>query len=377
MALSWSEIERVEGLSGLERVVRSEILPALAEVEAETTGKGSGQKDVETVMGWGFGAFGLLFIVSFVLMPDNFLFTAIRFVLFPILFFGCFIGAMWLFKDRLVAYALRAFGRMEKRAEVLSRVADHAGLTYVAAPGERPAIIDWLAKQSWIPLELREAMKGAGGSGEMLEAVEAMRDSRLLIGNLIMIGSKENKTHYEDRLMASLHFEDGFHGERNGMAFDILEWKESQEDAEDIYHLFIVLRTPRHKQGVIQLKSRKARWWPSPGERPMEKVRVGPDKFREAYDVRADDQVEAHALFDPAVVARMIDITHGDEFRASAIGDWLVFDVAGENRFAVLDPATGEWSEDTVRQGLSDLAESLNLVDALGAAFRSQRARAS
>jgi len=377
VALSWSEIERVEGLSGLERVVRSDILPALAEVEAESTGKGSGQKDVETVMGWGFGAFGLLFIVSFVLMPDNFLFTAIRFVLFPILFFGCFIGAMWLFKDRLVAYALRAFGRMEKRAEVLSRVADHAGLSYVAAPGERPAIIDWLAKQSWIPLELREAMKGAGGSGEMLEAVQAVRDSGLIYENVIVLGTEAQKAQYHAQQLTSMNFEDGFHGERAGVSFDILEWVEKQDEAEDIYHLIIVLKAPRASDGVIQLKSRKAAWWHAPGDRPMQKVRVGPESFRVDYEVRADDQVSAHALFDPAVVARMIDITHGDNFRASAIGDTLVFDVAGDNRFAVLDPATGEWSEDTVRQGLSDLAEALNLVDALGAAFRSQRARAS
>ncbi|MEL6568268.1 MAG: hypothetical protein AAFQ22_07605 [Pseudomonadota bacterium] len=373
MVRSWAEIERVEGFAGIKQLVEQTILPSLDHVESEKLGKDGQPKGVQSIVSGAFTAFGLLFLIPFFLLPDTFFGGLLRFILFPLMFFGTIVSALWLNRKKLTQYILRAHGRYQRRGEILGQVADHVGLTYVASPGNRPAILDWLASQSWVPPELREAAKSVGGTGEMVEAVSAIRESGLLQGNVIVIGSEKQKAQYEDQLAASLHFEDGFHGERGGIIFDILEWKESQDEAPDIYHLIIVLTAPRRSQGIIQLKSQKAAWWRPPGGKPMEKVLVGPDAFRAAYDVRSNDQVEAHALFDPAVVARMIDITHGETFRASAVGGTLVFDVAGEDRFAVLDPATGAWSEDSVCGGIGDLAEALALVDALATAFRVRR----
>lgn len=370
MAKAWDEIERISGFEGIRRVVEQQIVPELETIEAETLDKRGQPKGIESAMSWAFSLFAFLFLIPFFLLPDTFLGVLLRFVLFPLMFIGTLIAALWLNRKKLTAYLLRAHGRHQVRSQAMTKIANHLGLNYVANPGKRPAALDWLAKQSWVPPELRDALQTVGGTGEMLEAVDAMRDSGLLTGNVTVIGSEAQKAQYAEQLSASFHFEDGFHGVRGGIAFDILEWKESQDEADDIFHLMIVLKAPRPQPGVIQMKSRKASWWRSPGDKPLERVRVGPEEFRANYQVRADDQVEAHALFDPAVVARMIDITHEDTLRASALGDTLVFDVAGANRFVIMDPATGAWSEETLRDGLSDLAEALCLVDALADAFR-------
>ncbi len=376
MSKSWDEIEQVDGFGGIRALVEREILPGLEGVVSERTDKHGQPKGMQSIVSGAFAAFGFLFLIPFFLLPDTFLGVLARFILFPVLFLGTIVAALWLNRKKLTEYLLRAHGRFQARSEVLSRVAGHLGLSYVANPGNRPAALDWLAGQSWVPPELREAAQTVGGTGEMAEAVGVVRDSGLLQGSVVVIGTDEQKAQYEEQLTASMHFEDGFHGVRGGITFDILEWKESQGEDTTIYHLIIVLKAPRRSQGIIQLKSRKAAWWRAPGDRPMQKVRVGPDEFRDDYEVRADDQVEAHALFDPAVVARMIDITHSDAFRSIAMDDRLVFDVAGEDRFAVLDPATGAWSEESLRKGVGEIAEALALVDALAEAFRVRKSPA-
>ncbi len=372
MAMGWDEIEQVAGMEGIRARVRREILPGLSGVEQEPPGKQS----VEGVVTVGMGVFAALFFTTMIFLPETFFGMLLRFILFPFLFLGSLLVTLWIFRARITAFVLRAHGRMQVRGRILSQIAAHLGLSYVGAPGKPPAAFLWLAGQVWVPGELRRVLKEISGTGEMLAAVEALRDSGLISDNTVILGSHEQKALYQDQLAANLHFEDGFHGVRGGVGFDILEWIERQDEASDIYHLIIVLKSPRRNRTNIQLKSDKASWWRPPGDKPMQKVRVGPEAFRAAYDVRAQDQVEAHALFDPAVIARMTDITHGDTFRASALHDALVFDIAGENRFAVLDVSTGQWSEETVRRAISDLAEALSLVDALAEAFRARKSPA-
>ncbi|MEL6285758.1 MAG: hypothetical protein AAFQ18_06065, partial [Pseudomonadota bacterium] len=85
------------------------------------------------------------------------------------------------------------------------------------------------------------------------------------------------------------------------------------------------------------------------------------------------DQVEARTLFDPRVVERLLAVAHGQSFRAVARNRHLVFDVEGEDRFALLDANTGAWDDTTLRRGLTDLVETLELVDALATTFRTAR----
>jgi hypothetical protein len=164
--------------------------------------------------------------------------------------------------------------------------------------------------------------------------------------------------------------EDGFEGTRAGLTFSMFEWVESVSEAPDIYHLVIVLEAPLRLHGVTHLRARKTSWPQDPNGTPMQDVDLGPRSFDALYRLKASDQVEARAIFNPAVIERVIALANGGPFRAVARQQHLVFDFAGEaNRFHLIDLITGHWSDNTVRQTHADLAEALALVDALGHAF--------
>lgn len=102
----------------------------------------------------------------------------------------------------------------------------------------------------------------------------------------------------------------------------------------------------------------------------MQDVDLGPKAFDSLYKLRSSDQVEARAIFNPAVIERVIDLAHGGQFRAVAREGHLVFDFASEaNRFHLIDLIGGVWNDETLHQTYSDLAEALALVDTLGHAF--------
>ena len=150
----------------------------------------------------------------------------------------------------------------------------------------------------------------------------------------------------------------------------MFEWVESVSEAPDLNHLVIVLAAPLRLHGVTQLRARKYVWPQDPNGTPLEDVDLGPKAFDALYRLRGSDQVEARALFNPAVIERVIALAHGGKFRAVARQQHLVFDFAGEaNRFHLIDLVTGEWNDETLRQTHADLAEALALVDALGHAF--------
>ncbi len=371
MALSWAEIEQVEGFRGIESLVRREIIPALSDLPRETLNRDGAPKGLQMVASGAMAAFAVLFMLVIFIMPDTFFGVALPLILFPVLFFACVLGALWLNRKKVAAFVARASRRLEARGQILSRVADHVGLDYVLRPGTRPGWLDWAKRQSWIPPEARAAFEPLGGSGEMIQATQAVRDAGFLTTNVHVIGTQAQKAQLHDAMISSMNFEDGFYGSRARVGFEMLEWVERVEDSDDIHHLMILMTAPRAFDSVVQLKSKSARWWDTRvSDKPLKAVRIGPEAFRNSYDVRANDQVLAHVLFDPAVIAAMVDLTHGDAFRASAIGDQLIFEVAGANRFTLIDEATGVWDENSIRTGISDLAEALSLVDALAAAFR-------
>lgn len=102
----------------------------------------------------------------------------------------------------------------------------------------------------------------------------------------------------------------------------------------------------------------------------MQDVELGPRSFDALYRLRSSDQVEARAIFNPALIERVTALAHGGRLRAVARQHHLVFDFASHaNRFHLIDLITGHWSDETIRQAHADLAEALALVDALGHAF--------
>lgn len=370
MPLGWDDIEQAEGFAGLRAHAEAEVLPLLRDADMRPV---DGKKLKGRISRAFTGAF-IFFIVSFfiaeALLPGTWWGEVLTFILFPVLFFGSFIGAVFLFRRTLVNLFLDAKRRFLIRGKALSLLCAPMGLSYVPTPGGSPGALKWLAQQSWAPGELRNLVTTFDEAGGMDEAVDAAREAGLMVeSNVYVVGSKEQKERYQELAARQATVEDGFHGVRRGIAFDMFEWVERVEDAPDIHHLVIVLDAPFDLHGVTQLRARKTGWPQESSGVRFEDVDLGPRAFDAAYRLRSSDQVEARAIFNPAVIERVIGLAHDGKFRGVAKGRRLVFDFPGVNRFNLVDVVSGEWSEDTLRQTASDLAEALTLVDTLAHAF--------
>ena len=56
--------------------------------------------------------------------------------------------------------------------------------------------------------------------------------------------------------------------------------------------------------------------------------------------------------------------------RAVAFDEHLVIDVAGQDRFAMVDLITGAWSDESIAATMTNVAEMLELADAVAHAFK-------
>lgn len=371
MALDWTDLARRPEFSGIKRLVDSDIVPAFHRLPADKADRSGAPKLVGRSMGCGFGLFIFIFVLSSALLPGNWFGDLLRFTLFVPLFFAAFAIVFWINRKPLLQWLLRAQTRLAVRSRALDQIAEMAGLTYVPCPGGQHPFLDWLARQSWLPDDNKAALDAMPETdGSMAPAVEAARAARIMGRDPVIIGSAKQKATHEDNVLAMLNVEDGFHGERGGIKFDAFEWVESVDDAPDKHHLIIVLKSPRRIQGITELRGRSLPWLVFRDQADMQSVDLGPKAFNDRYRIRASDQVEARTLFDLAVVERFLAMAHDFPFRAVARGQHLVFDFEGDNRFNLLDLKTGTWSDETLRQGLTDLAETLDLVDALAAVFR-------
>jgi hypothetical protein len=312
-----------------------------------------------------------MFTAAETLLPDGGVWEALKFILFPVLFFFNIGLCLFLLRGRLAKLFVEAQARLGLKAKAMTHIAAPLGLAYVPAPGGAPKGLEWLAKQSWAPAALRQATDALNAVGGMDKAVATVRDCGLFIeSNVYVVGSAEQKAKYNELAAGNRQIEDGFEGERGGLHFSMFEWIEKVEDAPDVPHLVIVLEAPFALHGVTQLRARKTSWPQDPQGRPLQEVDLGPKAFDALYRLRASDQVEARALFNPAVIERVIALAHGGKFRAVAQGRNLVFDFSGgPNRFQLIDLLTGVWNEETILQTHTDLAETLALVEVLGHAF--------
>lgn len=371
MTMSWDEIERQEGFAGARRRAETEVVPALEKVPRDPIDPARQKKLITRGMSGAFFSFVIIFFVLDVILPRGALWEVIRFISFPLLFFGCIAAGLFFLRDKLARMFLDAQVRLGLKTEAMRALAAPLGLTYVPAPGGAPKGLEWLAGQAWAPSALRQAADTLNESGGMDEAVRIARDSGLLIeSNVYVIGSPEQKAKYADYAASVRQIEDGFHGERGGVRFDMFEWVEKVDEAPDLIHLIIVLAAPLRLQGRTELRSRKTGWPQDPQGRSLQEVDLGPRAFDALYRLRATDQVEARAIFNPAVIERVIALSHGGKFRAVAQDTRLAFDFASEaNRFQLVDLITGEWSDETIRTTHADLAEALALVDTLAHAF--------
>ncbi|MBA3069035.1 MAG: DUF3137 domain-containing protein [Hyphomonas sp.] len=371
--MSWDRdlIEQQPGFAGARARADREIRAILEKSPKDAVNPGREKQALTRYFFGGFASFVIMFLIVQALLPKTGWGELISFLLFPLLFFLNIALALFLLRGRLTRLFIEAQARLAVKAEALTTIIRPLGLTYVPAPGGAPKGLEWLAKQSWAPPEFRKAAEALQHIGGMDKAVETVRDCGLFTGaNVYVVGSPEQKAKYAEYAAANRRIEDGFEGRLAGLAMSMFEWIESVEDAPDVPHLVIVLEAPFQLHGVTQLRARKTSWPQDPAGRPLQEVDLGPKAFDALYRLRASDQVEARAIFNPAVIERVIALAHGGKFRAVAQGNYLVFDFAGgPNRFQLVDLLTGVWSDETIRQTHADLAETLALVETLGHAF--------
>lgn len=322
----------------------------------------------------GFFGFFIGFSVFVMSFPDTWWGTALKFILFPFLFFGVMGLVAWLRRDSIMKLLLRAEGAFLARSGALDEIARALGLTYMPTPGGAPEALKVLSKIPVIPKKLNHLIELLDRHGGQDAAVELATDSGLLQPDVVVLGGKEDKARYYRQTAMGLAFEDGFEGVRNGVAFSAFEWVEKVEDSPDRYHLLLVLTAPYRLHGVTQLRSRKTPWPHSmeDGGR-LSDVDLVPPIFNDHFRLRSSDQTEARAIFNPAVVERVLAMAHGFPFRAVAREGHLVIDLVGDNRFNLVELSTGTWSAETIRQTFIDIAELLELVDAMAHAFMVDR----
>ncbi|WP_291208875.1 DUF3137 domain-containing protein [Hyphomonas sp.] len=371
MTKGWDRIESQEGFAGAEAFAAREVRPVLARISRDPINPDRQKRIIGRFMMAPFMLFGVTFFTLDLFLPDTGFWEFLQFLLFPVLFIGYMAAGLFLMRGRLAKLFVEAQARLALKAEAMNRITAPLGLKYVPAPGGAPKGLEWLSQQSWAPAILREATVSLNAAGGMDEAVAIVRSSGLMVeANTYVVGTPAQKAKYHAQASGMRQIEDGFEGRRAGLDFAMFEWVETVSDAPDIRHLIIVLAAPMPLHGVTHLRARKTSWPQDPNGAPMQDVDLGPKAFDSLYKLRSSDQVEARAIFNPAVIERVIALAHGSPFRAVARAGHLVFDFASEaNRFNLVDLITGAWNEETLHQTYADLAEALALVDTLGHAF--------
>lgn len=371
MVGDWDDIEKIDGFAGVGARINENVRPILAQMPTEEAGGDQLKKRFNRWGLIGMFVFVLAFGVVSGILPDVWWGTVLQFIAFPFLFFGSMALMMWINRPALFAFLVRAGERFHVQSAAWREIVGPLDLEYVAVPGKLPYGLGWVGRQSWAPPEVREMIGRIDQETGMETAVAVAKDAKLLMQDVIVIGSAAQKEAIANSQMERI--EDGFHGRRAGIKFDMFEWVEPVDEAPDKYHLIIVLDAPIRLSGVTELRSRKLSWLGLFGDSDMQPVDLAAKEFTDAYRLKSTDQTEARALFNPLVMARVIDLAHGGAFRSVAKGEHLVFDFVGDNRFNISDLGTGAWDESKLFTAVRDLAEALELVDALGNAFMVRR----
>jgi hypothetical protein len=317
--MDWHEIETHTGFAGARARSQTGLRPILERVRPDPSNADRQKKIAERTLTTFFFLFAGTFMALNFFLPDSAGWVVLRFLLLPVLFIGYMAAGLFLMRGPLAKLFGAALSRHGVKAEAMTHLSAPLGLTYVPAPGGAPKGLGWLAQRRWAPAILREAARRLDASGGMDGAVAAARGSGLLApsGTYVM-GTPEQKATYHEQASGMVQIEDGFEGQRAGLAFSMFEWVESGGDSADICHLVIVLAAPVRLHGVTHLRARKTTWPQDPGGSPMQDVDLGPRAFDSLYKLRSSDQVEARAIFNPAVTGRVIALAHGGPFRAVA-----------------------------------------------------------
>ncbi len=365
LPLSWEEIERRDGFAGLREIVECETLPKLADAKPRL----AEQNPINALYGGGCftGIVTLLlfFFLSSALGPIGFVIAAV---------IGFFLA-----RPAIVRIAKhfveRTIEDLKFRQSVFDPLTRHLGLRYVAAPGGGGGMIQQQSREGLFQssfAKLYAAMEAYSGQDE---AVAAARASGLVeLISVIHIGAADEATK-KARETGLTRLEDGFSGEHAGLHFDAFEVVRAPRRTDDgstypaEHALLVVLKLPRPLQSTTQLRSRKIGWHKPGNAERLEKVSLESNEFDERFRVRSNDQVEARFVFTPDVMARIVELAHGEKIRATAQADHLVVAIEGPNRFDLTSEDTGLDGDAAVRLAVQQIGEMLDLVEAVGQVF--------
>lgn len=371
MTMSWQEIEAVPGFSGAEKLAQFAIDPMLrAEVPPEQAIEPkaiASAFQLPMTLAMVTTVIGMSFVLG--IFSSDWLRVPAAIFALPVIFFGSIIVMLRLFKSRLVDLIVASRGHFILRAKGMSAIADFLGLTYVPAPGGAPRGLSALSKFLGKPEALETLIETLNNHGGMDEALDIAKRSGLMLSNTIILASAEKRKEIADQAAEMQGLQDGFHGTRAGVAFDAFEWVEHIDEDDNVHHLMLVLPAPMRLQGVTELRSPKASWPNSGTTLAVTEVDLGARAFKDRFKLRSTDQTEARAVFNPAVMERVIALAGEDKVRAVAFSDGLVIDVAGKDRFALTHILTGEWSSASIQETFSDIAELVQLVEAAAHTF--------
>lgn len=369
---NWDKIEARLGLQDPAMFSQRHIVPLFEDLPNRGSGASDDwKKGFRAPMVTGFWIFGITFVGLMVFLPSSFFFGFLLFLLFIPLFFLSFAVGFYLHRGKFMAAFAQGQERFIARSRALDRLADAVGLSYVPTPGGAPPLLTYFAKFRFAPDAVREAVTLLNDHGGMDEPLEVARRSGTMLADVTVLGAPDKIEKYKADAVANVRVEDGFQGTVSGVPFSAFEWVQPVEDSDDLFHLCIIFDLPRQLHGITQLRSRHISW---PGR--MEDISLSPvgvvaPAFEDRFRMRSTDQVEARTVFDPAVLERVADLAHGEKVRAVAYGQHLVVDIeGGDDRFAMIDLLSGEWSAQRIADSMIHIAEMRELAEAVAASFR-------
>lgn len=355
-------------------LIQNEIKPLLAQTKKTSLSKDGTPQQLRLPIFLGFAAFIASFIATKIALPNNGLGEVLTFIAFPILFFGCFIITGYIFRDRLAEIFVKGQHNFLLRSQAMDKLSSALGLEFIAVPGGPSPSLQKFAAWSKSPQTVKDicaVMEGHSGLGEDSDVIRA---SGLAVPRTILIGSDDTQARYFEESLNEQQFEDGFKGVRGNIPFSAVEWTE-KDDETRTHHLLIALTLPTNLTGRVEFKNKAGKWPMTPPQRKHGKVKLLSKQFAKAYQVRADDQMEARLIFDPAVIERLSSYSAQGPVRGVAFDNHLVVDLIGDNRFDIVDLMTGEWSDERTNKTLADFDDMLGFVDAISAAFSVKKAR--
>lgn len=364
----WAMLEGRLGTPNLKAFINENIIPQLSELEPAPETKDGFPKSLSWPIIVGFVAFMISFMLIESQMPRNPLGVVGSFLLFPTLFIGFMALTLYLMRHKISKVIVEAENNFLIRSQVLGGVATRIGLNYVPTPGGASKAMQVIARWKHCPRKIKDVVALLEANQGLETQSEAIRRSGLAMPSEIVLGSDEAKTKSYEIAQDNLQFVDGFSGTRNGVDFAAMEWEESHDDFS-YHHLLIHLTLPHTLTGWVEFKNKTSGW---PNSRPnikLEKVAVPYSPFTKAYDVRASDQTEGRLVFDPVVIEALSRFAADGPARGVAFDNHLVFDIRGDNRFELVNIATGQWSEESIKRTFTDIAQMLELVDAAASAF--------